>query len=282
MVFLAFITLVSAQARSIILRKDTPVYLKTDRGYVENKGTFLAGTEVILYDDVTRLPGQGMGVLIKRIPQPDRIRSDYRYNLALDINRTSHFESYVMLETDLEAPRRVVTPPRRDSRRDVILDRRERRDRFEPAPSYDYRREYEVCYETPRRRVVTINEQQRKRGNRNVVGGAGAIIGGQILGAITGNDRLGDIISAVGVGFLAVGAVQVASSEEVFYTDYAYNCRSYYTADSRVYNFRRSGQRCSTTRYYSNRWGSEYEYFETRCGGSTYVSFERSYEIYAY
>jgi uncharacterized protein YcfJ len=275
MIMLVMATLVSAQARQVFLRKDTPVYKETRYGAIENLGTFLAGTEVVFFDRRTKVPGMGAGVLIKRIRRPNQIASNYRYNLAVDINRTSDFENFIMLERDLDMPRRVNPPRRETPRREVIIERRTER-------RVDYGREFQVCYETPRTRVVTRNEQQRKRGNRNVIGGAGAIIGGQILGAITGNDRLGDIISVVGAGFLAVGAVQVASSDEVFYTDYDYNCRSYYKPDPRVYTFRRGGNRCATTRYYSNRWGSEYEYFETRCGGSTYVSFERSYEIYAY
>lgn len=273
MIILVLATLVSAQARSIFLTKDTPVYKETRYGAIENLGTFLAGTEVVLYDERTKIAGMGVGILVKRIKRPNQINSDYRYNLAIEINRTSHFEEFFMLERDLHAPV-IVNPPRRERpRREVIVERRE---------TYDYGREFQVCYETPRSRVVTINEQQRKRGTRNAVGGGLAVVGGQILGAITGNDRLGDIISVIGAGFLVVGAAQVASSEEVFYTDYDYNCRSYYKPDPRVYTFSRSGRRCSTTRYYSNRWGSEYEYFETRCGGSTFVSFERSYEIYAY
>lgn len=272
---MAFLSLVNAHARRIILTRDTPVYAQR-RGYVEELGTFRAGTEVILYNERARLAGYGSATMIKRIVEPNRIDSNYRYNLAIDINRTSHFDEYYFLDRHLEGDRRDI--PRRDrvQPRDRVIVR---------EPVVDYTREYQVCYETPRRRVVTINEDQRRRGNRNAVGGGLAVIGGQILGAVTGNDDLGDIISVIGAGFLAVGAVQVASSQEVFYTDMGLDCKTYYTADSRVYRFSRQGQRCSTTRYYSNRWGSEYEYFETECRGrrnTRYISFERSYEIYAY
>lgn len=274
-------TLTSVFARQIVLNRDTPVFAEDRRGNIEEVVTFLAGTRVVLYDERAKLPGVGSAVLVKRIQDVDSIRSDYRYSVAIDINRTSHFDNFYIREADLEGrvirreePRRV-TPRRDHPRRDVIVT----------GPTFDYAREYEVCYETPRRRVVTMNEEQRRRGNRNVVGGIIGAIGGQVIGGLTGNDRLGDVISAVGLGFAAVGAVQVASSQEVFYTDYQIDCRSYYKPDTRIYTFHRQGQRCSTTRYYSNRWGSEYEYFETVCTGrqtSRFVTFERSYEIYAY
>jgi uncharacterized protein YcfJ len=274
-------TLTSVFARQIVLNRDTPVFAEDRYGNVEEKVTFLAGTRVVLYDERAKVAGLGSAILVKRINNVDSIRSDYRYGVAIDINRTSHFDNFYIREADLEGrvirreePRRVT--PRRDyPRRDVVVTR----------PSFDYAREYEVCYETPRRRVVTMNEEQRRRGNRNVVGGILTGIGGQILGGVTGNDRLGDIVSAIGIGFAAVGAVQVASSQEVFYTDYDIDCRSYYKPAPYVHTFRRQGQRCSTTRYYTNRWGQESEYFETVCTGSRtsrFVTFEYSHEIYRY
>ncbi len=276
--FFSILMISTAYGRTIVLNKTTPIYGENRRGMVEELGTFMAGTSIVLYNDRNRVAGLGPSILVKRINNPDRINSNYRYQLALDINRTSHFENFYISARDLQErrdTRPVIVSPRRDNpRRDVVV-----------TPRVDYGHEYQVCYETPRSRVVTMNREQQKRGNRNVVGGIIGAIGGQVIGGITGNDRLGDVISAVGIGFAAVGAVQVASSKEVFYTNSQIDCQRYYQPDTRVYTFRRQGQRCSTTRYYTNRWGNENEYFETVCTGrqtSRYVTFERSYEIYAY
>lgn len=274
MLFFSLLMVSSAYARNVILNRTTPIYGETRRGGVTELGTMLAGTEVAIFNDSIRLPGIGQAVLVKRIREPNRIASNYRYELALEINRTSQYQNFYISVNDLDVIRNTrpvrVDPVRVNPRRDVVVD---------------YGREYQVCYETPRSRVVTMNREQQKRGNRNVVGGIIGAIGGQVIGGLTGNDRLGDVISAVGLGFAAVGAVQVASSREVFYTDTQIDCQRYYQPDTRIYTFSRQGQRCSTTRYYTNRWGSENEYFETVCTGrqtSRYVTFERSYEIYAY
>lgn len=273
----------SAFARTVVLRKDTPIYEVDRYGDVEMLGTFLAGTEVEIFPQREKIRGLGSVVLVDAILDPHRIHSDYRYDLAMRINRSSDYVDFLISEDDLEG-----RTSRRD--RDVVVRRDRPVVRHNPRVRRnvvvtDYN-EYEVCYETPRRRVVTMNEAQRNRGGRNVVGGIGGVIAGQIIGGLTGNDRLGDVISVIGLGFAAVGAVQVASAKEVFYTDYEIDCRSYYQADTRVYRFSRQGQRCSTTRYYTSRWGQTTEYFETVCGGgrhsSRYVTFERSREIYAY
>ncbi len=283
--FAAFCALImgSTLARTVFLKQATPVFQVDSYGDVEEKGTFLAGTEVVLYGDRVKIAGIGRAILIKRIVRPDLIDSRYRHSLALEINRTSHYNEFLMREADLEArgqrtrvaPIRTQ-PIRRDpvpSRRDVIVSRRQNFDA------------YEVCYETPRRRVVTMNESQRQRGNRNIGGGLLGVIGGQVIGGITGNDNLGDFISAVGAGFAAVGAVQVATSSEVFYTDYDVDCRSYYQPRGRR-TFTRRGQSCTTTHYYSSSWNHEAEYYETVCGrgsrSSRFISFERSHEIYPY
>lgn len=274
-------TLTSVFARQVVLNRDTPVFAEDRYGNVQEKVTFLAGTRVVLYNEYAKVAGLGSAVLVKKIKDVDSIRSDYRYGIAIDINRTSHFDNFYIREADLQGRPVRVERPRRDRpvrvnpRRDVIVTR----------PTFDYSREYEVCYETPRRRVVTMNEEQNRRGNRNVVRGILTGIGGQVFGHVTGNERAGDIISAFGLGFAVFGAAQVASSQEVFHTDYDIDCRSYYRPASYVHNFRRNGQSCSTTRYYTNRWGQESEYFETVCTGrqtSRFVTFEYSHEIYRY
>lgn len=158
------------------------------------------------------LAGLGRAVLVERVFRPEQIRSDYSYDLAMDINQTSHYNSFYVLVRDIQVPRATRTTRRQTTRR------------------FDHSREYEVCYETPRSRVVRMNEEQRDRGQRNVVGGLLGAIGGQIIGGVTGNDDLGNVISAVGLGFAAVGAVQVASAKEVFYSDYDIDCQTYYTS----------------------------------------------------
>lgn len=269
----------SAMARNVILNTTAPVYFDNGRHMIE-EGTFFSGTLMKIDDHLIRERGIGHVYRIKRVHNVRDISSKYRRDLAKDINQ-GYGDFYINADdVDFVAnrrnPIRVNPIDHGRSRRDVILDRR---------AGYDMGTIREVCYETPRRRVVTMNEERRERGSRNVVGGIIATIGGQVLGNVTGNDRLGDVVSAIGLGFATVGAVQVASSQEVFYTDYEIDCRQYYTPDTRVYSFRRQGQRCSTTRYYSSSWGGTHEYFETVCHGrqtSRFVTFERSYEIYGY
>ncbi len=271
----------NAFARIVTLKRDTPIYEIDRYGDIEELGTFLAGTQIEIFPGREKMRGLGSVALVRSVLDPHRIHSDYRHQVAMRINRSSDYVDFLVSEADLEGRslrrnrdvrRRANPVVRRDPiRRDVVVR--------------DFN-EYQVCYETPRSRVVTMNEAQRDRGTRNIIGGTGAIIGGQIIGGLIGNDRVGDVISAIGLGFAAVGAVQVASAKEVFYTEYGVDCRSYYKADRRVYPFKRGRQSCETTRYYTSRWGQTTEYFETECrrGAHTsyYVSFERNTEIYGY
>ena len=145
---------------------------------------------------------------------------------------------------------------------------------------YDHN-EYVACYERPKTRLVTYTDQrQARRGNKKVVGGLIGVLGGQLVGAVTGNDKVGDAISIAGAAVAVYGAVEVADASEIIYADNGYDCRSYYQVDRRVYKHRVQRQRCETRRYYSNRWGSEHEYFETTCSGRRYMSFERNTEIW--
>ncbi len=279
---LGFLLSVSAMARTMILTNTTPVYEEDRRGDLNEVVTFYEGTQIEVFDEVDYIRGFGDMTLVKRINGVRDMSSRYRRDMAREINRNSDRDYFWINANDIaplrSRPVRVNPGPRHDrSRREVILDRRNGR--------YDSGTIREVCYETPRQRVVTMNEERRDRGGRNIVGGIIGTIGGQILGEVTGNDRLGDVVSAIGLGFAAVGAVQVASSQEVFYTDYEIDCRQYYTPDRRVYTFERNRQTCSTTRYYSTSWGGTHEYFETVCHGrqtSRFVTFERSREIYRY
>lgn len=145
---------------------------------------------------------------------------------------------------------------------------------------YDYY-EYEACYERPRRRIVEIhNQSQRDRGTGMVALGIFALVGGQVVAG--DNRNLGNFISAVG-GIMAVaGAVEIADSSEVFYEHNGYDCHKHYEVDTRRYRFRRQGYSCTTTRYYSHRWGSTHEYFETTCHGRRYVTFKRTRDIWGY
>lgn len=145
---------------------------------------------------------------------------------------------------------------------------------------YDHN-EYVACYERPKSRLVTYtNERQARRGRGKVIGGAAGAIFGQIFGAVTGEEEIGDAISVVGAAVAVYGAVEVADASEIIYLDNGYDCRSYYQADRRVYNHRIERKSCTTKRYYSNRWGQEHEYFETTCSGRTYMTFERNTEIW--
>lgn len=145
---------------------------------------------------------------------------------------------------------------------------------------YDHN-EYLACYERPKTRLVTYtNERQAKRGTGKVIGGAAGAVFGQIFGAVTGKEKLGDAISVVGAAVAVYGAVEIADASEVIYLDNGYDCRSYYQVDLRTYNHRIERNRCTTRRYYSNRWGQEHEYFETTCRGRKYMTFERSSEIW--
>lgn len=175
-------------------------------------------------------------------------------------------------------------PRTRRTEREVKIERavetRPRRSTVVREVSYDHN-EYVACYERPKTRLVTYtNERQARRGNGKVIGGAAGAVFGQIFGAVTGKEQLGDAISAVGLAVAVYGAVEVADASEIIYLDNGYDCRSYYTADVRVYRHRVERQSCTTKRYYSNRWGQEHEYFETTCSGRKYMTFERNTEIW--
>lgn len=140
---------------------------------------------------------------------------------------------------------------------------------------YDHN-EYMTCYERPKTRLVEYTDhRQARRGRNRVLGGLAAIIGGQIVGG-----DVGDAISIVGAGFAIYGAVEVADSQEIIYQDNGYDCRSYYQADRRVYTRTIERQTCTTRRYYSNRWGSTHEYFETTCSNKKFMTFERSADVW--
>lgn len=179
--------------------------------------------------------------------------------------------------------------PRRDRRGDRRSERRERTERdikVEIATRdantarYDHN-EYLACYERPKSRLVTYTDtRQARRGRGRVVGGLIGMIGGQVVGEVTGNDNLGDAISVVGAAVAIYGSVEVANASEIIYLDNGYDCQTHYQVDRRVYNHRVNRQRCVTKRYYSNRWGSEHEYFETTCSGRRYMTFDRTTEIW--
>lgn len=140
---------------------------------------------------------------------------------------------------------------------------------------YDHN-EFTTCYERPRTRLVEYRDERQARQGRNaVIGGLVGIGIGQIIGGDTG-----DVVSAIGAGVAIYGAIEVADSREIIYQDNGYDCRSYYTTDTRTYTRVVNNRRCTTTRYYTNRWGSTHEYFETTCGSSRYMSFERSSDIW--
>ncbi|MBD66183.1 MAG: hypothetical protein CME62_13310 [Halobacteriovoraceae bacterium] len=140
---------------------------------------------------------------------------------------------------------------------------------------YDHE-EYVACYERPKTRLIEYTDTRKaKRGRNKVIGGLAAILGGAIIGGDAGN-----VVAAAGVGLTAWGAIEVADSSEIIYVDNGYDCRSYYTVDTRRYTKRIEGRQCTTTRYYTTRWGQTHEYFETTCSGRRYMTFERNADIW--
>jgi len=272
---LALLSVSSAFARLVTLESSAPVFRKDGQRYHQEVVTFQRGTRLDISDRIYKEAGLGSVYKVREVLDYRNFASNHRYNTAIDINSSRGYVEYFVKSNDVDSRRYVE--PRRDVRRPVVTERR--------VETYDYGYEYEVCYERPKTRIVQRNSAQRERGKRNAIGGGIAILGGQIFGQITGNEDLGNIISAVGVGFAAVGMVQVASSKEVFYVDNGVDCRSYYQPDQRVYTFYERGTRCQTTRYYTNRWGNVSEYYETTCYGrqqTQYVSFERNRRYWAY
>ena len=146
---------------------------------------------------------------------------------------------------------------------------------------YDYY-EYEACYERPRQRIVEVHDQAKEdRGTGMVVFGILGAIGGQVVAR--DNRNLGNFISLASGMIAVAGAVEVSNSSEVFYEHNGYECRNYYEIDTRRYRFRNDrGYSCVTKRYYSQRWGSTHEYFETKCSGHTYVTFNRHRNVWGY
>ncbi len=141
--------------------------------------------------------------------------------------------------------------------------------------NYDHN-EYMACYEKARRRVITIDQKKERRGAGKVLGGFIGALVGEIIGG-----KEGKIITAVSTGVAIYGAVEVSSARDIVYETDGYDCYSYYTVDTRYHSYRnRDGRRCTTRRYYTNRWNGTHEYFETTCSGHTYVTFERSEEIW--
>lgn len=198
-------------------------------------------------------------------------------------DKVSELESANMCYTN--APRTRTNRSSETRRRSQARKKIEIATRTKTTPvvtevTYDHN-EYRTCYERPRTRLVTYTDQrQANRGRKKVVGGLIGVIGGQLLGKATGNENLGDAVSAVGAAVAVYGAVEVADASEIIYQDNGYDCRSYYQVDRRVYKHRVERQRCETRRYYSNRWGAEHEYFETTCSGRRYMTFERNTEIW--
>jgi len=264
---LLFLMGITTTVNAKILMRDTPVYDQ----YGHYRETLPSGTHILFKDYTIKVRGVGIGYVIQEVLNPRDLRFSKR-RFARSINRQHGYGNYIIFRRDLSYSR--ISPPRRryTTYRETIIERN--------PPSLD--RSYEVCYERPKNQVIRINEEQRRSGNANMRAGFATAIAGLALGALTENRQLGNIVTAVGVGFVAAGAIQVASSEEIFSNGSEINCKTYYTPDRRVYRFRTEGRSCFTTRYYSNRWGPEYEYFETRCDSQTYITFERSYDIYGY
>lgn len=209
---------------------------------------------------------------LKRIKRANSFRSNHRRNTAIEVNNTSDYVDYFISGSDLSRATKL-----RGNNRPIRIERPIHNDRpiIRDRPRGD-RYGHDVCYENPRSRVVSINRAQQERGSNRVAGGIFGAIAGQIIGG-----DLGDAISLVGAGFAVAGAIDLNQSREVIFED-SYNCRQYYQVDNYRHNFRnRNGRNCTTTRFYTSRWGSTTEYFETTCrGGSRYMTFQRHRSVW--
>ncbi len=155
---------------------------------------------------------------------------------------------------------------------------------YTPAPAPvvidHFHNDYEVCYERPRTHWVTLKEEQARRGRRNAVVGAGAMIIGTIIGGGSGgNSDLGNLITIGGAAIATIGLVQISNAQGPV-TVYDQRCDRFYTRDTRVRRHRIDNRSCTTERYYSRNWGSEVEYFRTTCSGQVYFSFERNHHYW--
>lgn len=268
-VALALITTTQAMAaeRRITLNRDTRVMVSRGGSYLDELVTFRSGTRVLINDRVRMKDGM-KAVRLLKVYDVDSLRNDYRYNTARDINRDFRdmrdgyrpYNKYFISSRVLRSNPRPIDRP-------VVIDR--------PAITTQTiytTSSYEMCYEKPRRRYVVIDKKQNQRGT--ALTGIGVIlgIGGQIIGGDVGN-----VVTGVGVGLGIVGLVDLSQSTETIF-DTTVDCRRYYQTEvRRVYVRNRS---CTTTRYYTNGWGRTTEYFETTCGSSRYMTFERNSEIW--
>lgn len=270
---------------------DVKVY---ERGQLYHAGTFPAGTEVRIDDnysigpslfetsDGRYLHSKRGWIRVKRILNPHIFRrGSYAEESAQNINRNSDYQEFFVSAGvyDLSHDIRRLPRERVVVREEVYV---------EPAPirrevyvEETFTNSYDVCYLQPRRHLVTMKEEQARRGRRNTAIGVGVGIAGIILGGSNNRDmrNLGTAMTIGGAVLATVGLVQWSDARTVV-TTYDQRCDRYYTRDTVVRQVYIEGQRCSTERYYSRSWDREVEYFQTTCSGNRYYSFERNNQIW--
>ncbi len=275
-------------ANALELRLESSIEVKAfHRGELAHVGT-LPGATIISIDEYDTLGptfyetkaghvrrSRGGWVRLKRVEnshifRPGSLASD----VSFDINRNSRREDFFVSEQVFEIASRLRT----EVRTEVIHSRPVTRTDVYVDNSFN---SYDVCYVQPRNHLVTIKEDQARRGRRNTAIGVGIGVVGILLGG--SNDRgvqnLGTAMTIGGAVLATVGLVQWSDSKSVV-TTYDERCDRFYTRDTVVREVYLDGRRCHTERYYSRSWDREVEYFQTTCSGARYYSFERHSQIW--
>lgn len=256
-VLMALITAFSAFAERVELTRDTK-FLTDNEGYIGEYGWFLNGTRMEISDRSTYLYARGREIEVYRVRRFTQRSLDRMYGRrlenALDVN-DGYVDVYI-------------------SRRDLHNNAVRVRDNRPVGPVRPVRpvrdNSYEVCYEQPRKKVVSIDTNRRNEGIGQ------AIFGGLLAGVASQFDN--DLAQVIGVGAGLVIAGQGINNisqarDVVFVSDY--NCRQYYDESRVVNNFRtRDGDYCTVTRYSSSEWRrngrTRYSYHETSCRSGRY------------
>ncbi len=277
-----------AVANALELRLNSSIEVKSlYRGELVHVGT-LPGATIVSIDEYDNLGptyyqtrngdvrrSRGGWVRLSRVENAHIFgRGTLAEQVSYDINRNTRREDFFVSEQVFEIGSRMrseirteVVRPRPGTRTEVYVDN-----------SFN---SYDVCYVQPRQHLVTIKEEQARRGRRNTAIGVGIGVVGIILGG--SNDRgvqnLGTAMTIGGAVLATVGLVQWSDSRSVV-TTYDQRCDRFYTRDTVVREVYLDGRRCHTERYYSRSWDREVEYFQTTCSGSRYYSFERHSQIW--
>lgn len=271
-------------ANALELRLSSSIEVKAlHRGELSHVGT-LPASSVISIDEYDTLGStfyetkagdfrrsRGGWVRLRRIENAHIFRrGSLAEEISYDINRNSRYEDFYVSEQVFEIGSRM--------RSEVIRERPVTRTEVYVDNSFN---SYDVCYVQPRQHLVTIKEDQARRGRRNTAIGVGIGVVGILLGGSDdrGVQNLGTAMTIGGAVLATVGLVQWSDSKSVV-TTYDQRCDRFYSRDTVVREVYLEGRRCQTERYYSRSWDREVEYFQTTCSGSRYYSFERNSQIW--